>query len=297
MNPVVFALPGSERAADDLCARLSLDRGALETRRFPDGESYVRIATAVQDRPVVVVCGLDRPDPKLVSLLFTLETCHELGASRVGLVAPYLCYLRQDRAFREGEAVGARLFARVLSRSLDWLVTVDPHLHRIHDLSEVYSIPCRVVHAAPSVAEWIRAEVERPLLIGPDEESEQWVADVAARAGVPWIGLRKTRRGDRDVAVTVPNVEQWKDHVPVLVDDIVSTGRTLLETVAHLARAGMRPPTCVVVHALFAEGADARLAEAGATVATTDSVAHPTNQIALGPMLAAAVRELAQETP
>jgi ribose-phosphate pyrophosphokinase len=143
VNPVVLALPGSERAADDLCARLSYERGALETRRFPDGESYVRIASSVQDRPVVVVCGLDRPDPKLVSLLFTLETCRELGASRVGLVAPYLCYLRQDRAFHEGEAVAARLFARVLSRSIDWLVTVDPHLHRIHDLTEVYSVPCR----------------------------------------------------------------------------------------------------------------------------------------------------------
>jgi ribose-phosphate pyrophosphokinase len=152
-------------------------------------------------------------------------------------------------------------------------------------------------HAAPALAAWIGAEVERPLLIGPDEESEQWVADVAARAGAPWSGLRKTRRGDRDVSVTVPDVERSRDHVPVLVDDIVSTGRTLLETIGHLGRAGMRPPVCVAVHGLFADAADARLAEAGATVVTTDAVGHATNRIALRPLLADAVRDLAQETP
>jgi ribose-phosphate pyrophosphokinase len=292
MTPVVLSLPGSEETGARLVERLAGDLGVLAVRSFPDGESYVRLVSPVQDRDVIVVCGLQRPDPKVVPLLFALETARELGARRVGLVAPYLCYMRQDRAFQQGEAVAARLFARVLSRSIDWLVTVDPHLHRIHDLSEVYAVPTRVVHAAPAVAAWVREQVERPLLVGPDIESEQWVSDVAARAGAPWIGLRKTRRGDRDVEVSVPDVERWKEHVPVLIDDIVSTGRTLLQTIGHLKRAGMQPPVCVVVHGLFAEGADQALAAAGARVVTCNSVAHPTNGIDLVPLLADAVQAM-----
>ncbi len=292
MKPVVLSLPENEATADRLARALDAERGQLLVRSFPDGESYVRVASPVAGRDVVVVCGLDRPDAKLVPLLFTLETSRELGATTVGLVAPYLCYMRQDRAFHEGEAVAARLFARILSRSLDWLVTVDPHLHRIHDLAEVYPIPSRVVHAAPAVAEWVRANLERPLFVGPDSESEQWVADVARRAGAPSIVLAKTRLGDRDVEVSVPEVERWRDHTPVLVDDIVSTGRTLLATVAHLRAAGMRDPTCIAVHGLFADQADEALAAAGARVVTANSVAHATNRIDLLPLLGAAVSEL-----
>jgi ribose-phosphate pyrophosphokinase len=296
MTPLVLSMPGYEQPAERLTEELGAERGELAVRSFPDGESHVRLVTPVRDREVIVVCGLERPDPKVLPLLFALETARELGAVRVGLVAPYLCYMRQDRAFQEGEAVAARLFAQVLSRSLDWLVTVDPHLHRIHDLAEIYTVPALVVHAAPALAAWIQQHVQRPLLVGPDIESEQWVSAVAARAGAPWISLRKTRRGDRDVEVSVPDVERWRDHVPVLVDDIVSTGRTLLETIGHLGRAGMRAPVCAVVHGLFAEGADQALAAAGATVVTCNSVAHPTNRIDLVPALAEAVRGRCADT-
>jgi ribose-phosphate pyrophosphokinase len=264
----------------------------LAVRRFPDGESYVRLGSAVAGRDVVLACGLDRPDPKVIPLLFALEAARELGASRVGLVAPYLCYMRQDRRFQDGEAVAARLFGRVLSRSVDWLVTVDPHLHRIHDLAEVVSVPARVVHAAPAIAAWVQVEVERPLFVGPDAESEQWVSNVARRADAPWIVLRKVRRGDREVEVSVPDVDRWRDRVPVLVDDIVSTGRTLLETLGHLKRAGMKPPVCVAVHALFAERASEDLIAAGARVVTCNTVAHATNAIDLVPDLAEAVAAL-----
>ena len=297
MNPVVLPLHGFETFASHIAEAVGGELGRLEQRHFPDGESYVRIVTPVAGRDVVVAAALDRPDPKVLPLLFALETARELGARSVGLVAPYLCYMRQDRRFHEGEAVAARLFGRILSRSIDWLVTVDPHLHRIHDLGQVYSVATRVVHAAPAIAAWVSREVERPLFVGPDEESEQWVKDVADRAGAPSIVLTKIRRGDRDVEVSVPDVVRWRAHTPVLVDDIVSTGRTLLETVDHLRRAGLPSPTCIAVHGLFAEGASEGLEKAGARMITCNTIAHPTNQIDLTAELARAVRELIGERP
>jgi ribose-phosphate pyrophosphokinase len=287
--PLLFPLPGNERLAAGLAPFLRAEVGALTVRRFPDGESYVRLETAAGGRDVVLVCTLDRPDDKILPLVFVAAAAAELGARRVGLITPYLAYMRQDRRFQEGEGITSAYFARVLSSAVDWIVTVDPHLHRRTTLSEIYSIPTRVVHAAPFVAAWIRAHVERPLLVGPDAESDQWVRAVAEKAEVPHMVLEKVRRGDRDVRVSVPEVERWRDHTPVLIDDIISTARTMIETVAHLRRAGMAPPVCVGVHGIFAEGAEEGLRAAGAArIVTSNTIPHPTNTIDLTPLIAEA---------
>ena len=293
MKPVVIAMPGNERLADELATYLGLERGAATVRRFPDGESHVRIETSVEGRHAFIVCTLDRPDDKLVALMLLACAVREAGALSVGLVAPYLAYMRQDRRFQPGETISARHVAAWISRHVDWLVTVDPHLHRIADLSQVYSIPSRVVHAAEGMASWVRSQVRQPLLIGPDEESAQWVSDVARHANAPFVVLTKIRRGDRDVAVSVPEVDRWRSYTPVLVDDIVSTAQTMIETVSHLRRSGLAAPVCVAVHAVFAQTAFEDLRAAGAAdIVSCDTIEHPSNRIALAPAIAASVREL-----
>ena len=268
----------------------SAKRGAVTLRRFPDGETYVRVESSIRGRALALVCTLDRPDDKVLPLLFLAATARDLGAASVGLVAPYLAYMRQDRRFADGEGVTSSYFASLLSGSVDWLVTVDPHLHRRASLDEIYTIPTEVVHAAPRVAEWIRTNVRRPLLVGPDSESAQWITAVAEAAGAPSLVLAKVRRGDRDVAVIVPDVERWHDHTPVLVDDIVSTARTMIATMGHLKRAGLPAPVCVGVHAVFAPGAYDELRVAGAaTIVTCNTIPHVSNIIDLSGDLARAV--------
>lgn len=268
--------------------------GRLDWRRFPDGESLVTLDDALEGEDVAIVASLHDPDAMALALRFAADTAREFGARSVGLVAPYLAYMRQDKRFHAGEAVSAPLFARFISESFDWLVTVDPHLHRIHALDEVYRIPCRAVAAAAAVADWIRREVERPILIGPDSESEQWVSDIAARAGAPYQVLEKQRRGDRDVSISLPDGAAARGRTPVLVDDIVSSGRTAIETLGHLQRLRLSPATCVAIHAVFAGDAHAQLLAAGAArVVSTDTIAHPSNAIALAQPLAEAVRALA----
>ncbi len=293
MKPLVVAMPGNEPFADALAAEAGMDRIPATVRRFPDGESYVRADPLVQGRRVSIACTLDRPDDKLVPLLLLAAAVREAGALSVGLVAPYLAYMRQDRRFHPGETISARLVAAWISRHFDWLATVDPHLHRIAELSQIYGIATRVVHAGNSVASWVRSKVRNPLLIGPVEESAQWVGDVASQANAPFVVLRKVRRGDREVEVSVPDVEHWRSHTPVLVDDIVSTARTMIAAVDHLRRAAMAPPVCVAVHAVFAQRAFEDLREAGAgDIVSCDTVAHPTNQISIVPAVAAAVQDL-----
>jgi len=293
MPPLLVALPGNEALTARLAKTLGAEIAVAEFRHFPDEESYVRIDTPVAGCSAALVGALDRPDTKFLPLAFTAATLRELGAARVGLIAPYLAYLRQDRRFRPGEAVTSTLFAKLLSGIVDWLVTIDPHLHRIPTLASVYAIPARSLHAAPLLAGWIRENVNAPLLVGPDAESAQWVTEVAALAQAPWIVLEKKRRSDRDVEVAVPDVSRWSDRTPVLVDDIVSTARTMIETLGHLGGAGMKPAICAGVHAVFAPGAYEALRAAGpARIVTTNSIVHETNAIDVSDLLAEGVTGL-----
>ena len=291
VSAVVLAVPGAEAAADKLCQRLGASCAAAHVRHFPDGELYVRIDTPVDGQDVVLVCGLERPQEKILPLLFLAATAKDLGARRVGLVAPYLSFMRQDSRFHPGEGITSQYFARLVSGAVDWLCTVDPHLHRYHSLEQVYAIPTEVVRAAPAIASWIRDHVEAPVLIGPDAESEQWVRAVAERIDAPFVVLEKTRRGDRDVSVSVPQLEPYRDRTPVLVDDIISTGRTMIETLRHLTDAGVREPVVIGVHAVFVDRAHEDILGAGAArVVTCDTIEHPSNRISVADALAAGVR-------
>lgn len=292
--PLIVPLPGNETLVDGLTKILGAESGRLTIRRFPDGETYLRFETPVSGRALILVCTLDRPDDKFLPLAFSVAAARELGAMRIGLVCPYLAYMRQDRRFQPGEAVTSSYFAKLMSSQFDWLVTVDPHLHRRASLTEIYSIPTQAMHAALLISAWIRKEVEKPLLIGPDSESEQWVAAVARDAGAPHVVLQKVRHGDREVEVSIPDVARWRDHTPVLVDDIVSTARTMIEAVGHLKRAGMRPPICVAVHGIFAGDAFEALTAAGAgRVVTTNTVRHVANAIDVTTLLAQGIGMIA----
>jgi ribose-phosphate pyrophosphokinase len=292
-NTLVFALPGNEPLAAALAADLQADAGVLATRRFPDGETYLRFDTPLSGRKVVLACSLHHPDDHIMPLLFAAATARELGATEIGLVAPYLGYMRQDKRFQDGEALTSALFAKLLSPQIDWLVTVDPHLHRWHSLDQIYSVPSTVIPAAPLLAAWIKAHVENPVLIGPDAESEQWVSAVAGIASAPHVVLEKKRRGDRDVSVSIPNPAILHGRTPVLVDDIISTGHTMIAAVRHVLDQGLKPPVCVGVHAVFSGDAHAELLAAGVyRVVTTDTIPHASNLIRMSRTIAEAVSAL-----
>ena len=292
--PIFVPLPGNDEMAAALARRVGGELVLPITRAFPDGETYFKLDANLRDRSIVLVCTLDRADPKFLPLIFAADTARDLGAARVGLAAPYLSYMRQDRRFQPGEALSARIFASALSPHIDWLVTVDPHLHRVHALGEIFTVQTRVLHAAPALSAWIVEHVPDPVIVGPDSESAQWVADVTKDAGASFVVLEKVRKGDREVEVSLPDSGKWLNHTPVLVDDIISTGRTMIETLGHLRRAKLKPAVCIAVHAIFAPAAyESLLAARPARIVTTNTVKHPTNSIDISAQLADIIREVA----
>jgi ribose-phosphate pyrophosphokinase len=291
MSSLVLALPGNEALGQSLAGHLGVELGKAEFHQFPDGETHVQLLTAVKRRSIALVGTLAQPNKKIMPLLFTAATAKDLGAKRVGLVTPYLAYMRQDKRFNPGDGITSVYFAKLLSQWVDWLVTVDPHLHRRSSLDEIYSIPSTVVQAAPSIADWIKRTVEKPVMVGPDEESKQWVSTVAELADAPYLVLTKTRYSDRQVEVSSPDIERWRDRTPVLVDDIISTAQTMIETVKGLTKVGLGGPVCIGVHAVFAGTAYEDLLAAGASeVVTCNTIPHSSNGIDLAETLAEATK-------
>ena len=293
METILFSLPGNEELTALMAKQMNAEVGRAILRKFPDGESYTRILSKVEGKCVVLVCTLHEPDEKLLPLYFLSHTAKALGAKCTCLVAPYLAYMRQDTIFQEGEGVSAAFFGKLVSGFADSMVTVDPHLHRITSLGKVYTIPNKVIPAADNISKWITEHIQDPVLIGPDSESEQWVSEVAKNAGAPFTVLQKIRHGDRDVEVSVPEIDTYRDATPILVDDIISTARTMIETVGHLKNAGMKPPVCIGVHAVFSGNAYGDLLAAGVgNVVTCNTIPHPSNAIDLSGILASEVQKM-----
>lgn len=290
-RPLYFSFPGNESLAQRICTAIDGEVGEWEVREFPDGETYTRFHTPVAGRDIVFFAPLDHPNAKFLPLYFAAQIARENGAARLGLVIPYLPYMRQDAVFKPGEGISSGHFARLLSQCCDWFVTVDPHLHRHKSLDEIYTCKTTVIPAAPVVAEWIRASIAHPVIVGPDEESAQWAQHVAQLVGCEAIVLRKERRGDRDVTVSMTQDLDMSAMTPVLVDDIVSTARTLRSATLQLHQHGAKPPVCIGVHALFAGDAHAALYTAGVeSIVSCNTVMHTSNRIDLSGVIAEAVK-------
>lgn len=286
--PILFSLDGHP-VLSSLREQLGAVVGSLDSRQFPDGETYLKVITPVAGADCVVVANLAHPNKTFLPLIFLLGTLRDLGANSVGLVAPYLCYMRQDRRFAEGEALTSRLFARILSQHMDWLVTVDPHLHRYHALDEIYSVPSQRVEGAHALADWLRGQ-RQLLLVGPDAESEQWVAEVAGASGHPYVIGEKHRFGDRQVEVQLPELSPYQGRTAVIIDDVIASGQTILQCLSALKKGGIAQVNCAAVHGIFADCVDVALLQAGlGELVTCNTIPHPTNRIDVTPLLVPAV--------
>ncbi|MEJ2574318.1 MAG: ribose-phosphate diphosphokinase [Gammaproteobacteria bacterium] len=288
-DTLLLGFPEYVAPAQRLAKQLNCPYEQVAIHRFPDGESKVRLPASLP-RHVILCRSLDHPNDKLVELLLTAETARAAGVQRLTLVAPYLCYMRQDMAFHPGEAVSQRIIGRWLAGLFDTVITVDPHLHRVKQLSE--AVPARrsiSLSAGPLLAAFLHQRIGKALLVGPDSESRQWVEQIAGCACMEYLVAEKQRFSDKDVHIKLP-AHNLRDRAVVIVDDVASTARTLAVTAQQLLGAGATEIHCCITHAIFAEDAEAVLRSAGIShIWSSDSILHSSNTIELCGILAAAV--------
>lgn len=291
-RPQLLCFDDELTAAQRIAQAADVELTVIERHRFPDGELKLRLPERLNG-PVVLLRSLNHPNEKLVELLLAGHTARQLGATHLTLLAPYLAYMRQDMAFHPGEAVSQGIIGRFLASLFDALITVDPHLHRIAALEQAVPVPQAVVlSGAPLLSDLIARHHAAPLLLGPDEESAQWVAQAARRHGFDHAVCHKVRSGDQQVAIALPDLA-LSGRTVVLLDDVASTGRTLAQTARLALQAGAARVDVAVTHALFAGDALPVILAAGVgQVWSTDCVAHSTNAVAMAPVLAQALQAL-----
>jgi ribose-phosphate pyrophosphokinase len=289
MTAAVFAFAESSGPAARLAEWLGVALHEVTSRRFPDGESLVRVPAGA---PVAILYrSLDDPNAKLFELLLAASALRDLGAQRVILVAPYLAYMRQDMAFSPGEAVSQKVIGELIADRFDGLVTVDPHLHRVAALADaVPRIPAFALSAAPALADAISA-VDRPVLIGPDAESRQWVNAIAGPHGLDVLIGRKQRHGDRDVTLAFEHGVQLAGRRAVIVDDVVSSGSTLIECARLAAAAGASRVEAAVTHCLANSSDLKRLRSGGISrLIATDTVPGPNSVVHTAELIGQSLR-------
>lgn len=276
---IFFYFEEDKILAKKILERSNFEEGKFVLRQFPDQESYLQITSDVKDKEIILLCSLNHPNKKALDLMFFAQNIKDLGGKNITLIAPYLSYMRQDKRFKDGEAITSRIFAKFLSQHFDHLITIDPHLHRYQYLEEIYNIKCSTIHSNDLIADYIKNNFHKPLLIGPDSESKQWVKSIANKSQSDFVILEKIRYGDYDVDINSSELEKYQDHQVIIIDDIISSGSTAVKIVKDLKKFNFKDIIYIAIHGLFAKNSYQELQNLGIDILTCNTINHISNKI------------------
>lgn len=293
---IIFPMCNSPELGEKIAKHCQAQLGKIRMDFFPDGELYMRFMGEVRNRHVVLVQTMHpRPNDALLSVVFAARTAKELGASKVTAVTPYLGYMRQDNRFHSGECVSNREMAWLLNQCLDGIITVDPHLHRVKSLQGLFHIAGKRLSANGMIADYLKGKfsAQNCVIAGPDIESSQWAKAIADSIGFESVVFLKERLSSRHVKVNVTRELEWKGKNVVIVDDIISSGHTMIEAVKEIRKRKPKAIHCICVHPIFAEGSYRKILEAGAkSIVSTNTISHKSNAIDLSGLIAKELREV-----
>lgn len=292
-NMMVLSFNDYEKQSHKLAESLDVACQIIQCYRFPDGESKLTLPAQLPEH--VIICrSLNQPNEKLIELLLAAKTARQLGVKTLTLVAPYLCYMRQDTAFHDGEAVSQTIVGSFLAELFDNIITVDPHLHRIQRLEQAIPTKNAVsLSATALMATFLQERFKNPVLLAPDSEAQQWVKAVAKPNAWEYGVCNKIRSGDRKVEITLPDIN-LSGRAVIIVDDVASSGQTLAVAIKQCLSKRATHVDVLVTHALFGGDAKQSLIDAGVrNIWSTDSVNHESNVITLHGLLKDTVMSLA----
>ena len=275
---IITSCGNSEKLAKNIAKKLKAKYSSLTIKHFPDGDTYLKFNASLKGKKLIIVQSFQpNPEQSLYRVVFAAQTAKSLGTKKVILVAPYLAFMRQDKRFHPGEAITSKIMAKLLNNSVDKIITIDPHLHRYHSLNEIFKIPVVKLTANQLIADYIKKNISDAVIIGPDGESDQWAVAIAKKVGINSTVMEKTRYSSRKVAVKMKQSVDFRNKNVVIVDDIISTGHTIIEAAKKVK--GAKSITVIAVHGLFVEGV-AKLKKVGIEkVITTNTIENKAGKI------------------
>ncbi len=294
---IVTTLNNSEKIAKKIAKEFGCPYSRTKVSAFPDGDLYLKFNSELNKEKLIIVESFQpNSNSALLNVIFAAKTAKDLGAKKVILVVPYLALLRQDKRFNSGECINARIMADLINNSgIDKIITVDPHLHRIEKMNDIFTIQSKNVTANHIIAKFIKRKYRNVAVIGPDWESYQWADEISKEIGVEDTVLEKTRHTSRNVDVEVTKEINIKGKNIVIVDDIISTGNTMIKACQQAKKLGAKTVNAVGVHGLFVEKGYLKMKRAGFDdIVTCNTIEHESNKIDVTEIL---IEELKKEIP
>jgi ribose-phosphate pyrophosphokinase len=260
MKKIIIACSGAEHIAKKIASKLKSEYSKLYIKKFPDNELNIRFLKDVKKKKVILIQSFyNNINEKIIETLFAAYTLKDLKAKKIILLALYFPYLRKDTRFRKGDCISAQVIAK-LFKIFDRILIVEPHLHRIKNLKKSFPNATRI-SVVEDISNYLK-KIKNPYFIGPDIESLQWASHVSQLLGKKATILKKKRYTSKKVKINLNKKINLGDKNVIIVDDIISTGHTMLETIKALKRKE-KPKEfyCIAVHGIFTNNALKKLSK------------------------------------
>lgn len=256
----------------------------LETRKFPDGERYIRIGGEIDSKALVVQSTGYPQDQNLLELFLILKTLKSLDVEDIKVVIPYFGYGRQEKRFKSGEAISAQIIAELLESSgASEIFSINLHEDGLCDL---FDIPAHNLSAMPLIAEYIGENYNDPLIVAPDKGALGFASEIAEILGCDCDHLEKTRLSPERVETKPKNMDV-KGREAMIIDDIISTGGTIVNASQILHQHGASKVVVSCVHPVLVEDALLKIFASGADdVIATDTLQSDVSTISVAPLIA-----------
>ena len=276
---LIIGCSNSRDLAKNISKNLKCDYSDLSVKKFPDGELYLKFETELKNQDVVLVQSLHPSDEALLELIFAIHTAKDLGAKKVRVVIPYLAYIRQDKRFNPGECVSSKIVGSLLNVA-DEIITIDPHLHRFKSLNEVFKTKAVKLSANDLIQDYISKNFKDPVIIGPDAESYQWAQSIAKKIKASAAILQKDRINSYEVHVKLNSEINVRNKELIIIDDIISTGKTILEAIKVIKKMKPKSITVISIHGIFADPSTLDfIREYSNSIITTNTIKNPYSKI------------------
>ena len=308
---ILLIIGGS--ASQKLAANVAEELGdwlcPIETKKFPDGERYVRIKGKIDKKAVIVQSTGYPQDENLIELLFLIQNLKDLGCEKIKVVIPYFGYGRQEKRFEEGEAISAQIVANLIESSgVDEIISINLHEDSVRDF---FTITSKNLSAMGAIGEYIATITENPIIIAPDKGALGFAEEIAETLDCTCTYMNKVRLGPDKVETKIADIRcdfahddpefkhlekpeekkvdinSVKGKEAVIIDDIIATGGTIVNAIKILKEHGAKSVHVCCVHPLLVDDAILKIYAAGAkSIAGTDSLKSEVSCISVAKVIA-----------
>jgi ribose-phosphate pyrophosphokinase len=261
----------------------------IEMKKFPDGDSYVRIPeiSSYQGEEVSLFHRLyPGQDTEVFMAILLLDSLKRVGA-RTTLVSPYLPYSRQDKTFKEGEALSAQILCGLLANAgAQRLITLDCHFLKKEGEFEYGGLKIKNISANKLLVEHAKKKLGEELeVISPDQGANYLVSDFGGKS------MKKVRgeyEEGKEAYRTIEGMErefEVKDKNVLILDDMISTGGTMIKAVENVKKGGAKKVLCAATHGFFLKDSLEKLQKITDGVFTTNSIPNPVAEVDVSGLL------------